>query len=124
LFPSACLLAVVVIGVAAGQVSLLFGGEGRRPKELAADTTEANVAEGNKSNLLYFEASTMRGLHGLLSQWQEAHQKRLLSVSIERDGDVFCCVALTNPTEVVITNVHGTAYVGINDGDKLRVDAY
>lgn len=30
--------------------------------------------------------------------------KRLLSTSIEKDGDKFCCIALSNPTEVSIVN--------------------
>ena len=82
------------------------------------------MADDNKMNLLYFESPTMKGLHGMLHQWQETHRKRLLSVSIQRDGDLLCCIALTNPTEVVITNAQGTEYVGIYEGDKLKVAAW
>jgi hypothetical protein len=60
------------------------------------------VPEDNKRNLLFFEAPSMRELHTLLSNWQEGNRKRFLSVSILQDGGMFCCIALTNPTEVII----------------------
>lgn len=44
------------------------------------------MSDGNKHNLLYFESA---------------------STSIQRDGENYCCVALTNPTEVVITSADG-----------------
>jgi phosphoribosylformimino-5-aminoimidazole carboxamide ribonucleotide (ProFAR) isomerase len=56
----------------------------------------------NKKNIQYFEAATMRKLNDLMNTWQEENQKRFLSTSIQKDGDVFCCIALTNPSEVVI----------------------
>ena len=65
------------------------------------------MTEQNKRNLLFFEGSSMRELYNLMEDWQNANQKRFHSVSIERDGDGFCCIALTNPTEVVITDSAG-----------------
>lgn len=58
----------------------------------------------NKRNLLYFESSSVRELYNTMESWQAENEKRLLSVNIQRDGDQFCCIALTNPTEVVITD--------------------
>ena len=48
----------------------------------------------------------MKGLYGDMEDWQNTNQKRLISTSILKDGDMFCCVALSNPSEVVI---HGAA---------------
>ena len=56
----------------------------------------------NKENLQYFESSSMRGLYNEMKGWQEKHQKRLLSTDIQKDGELFTCVALTNPSEVII----------------------
>ena len=69
------------------------------------------MPEQNKHNLLYFESSSMRELYKSMEDWQAANQKRLLSVSIEQDGGKFCCVALTNPLEVVITDTSGNPAV-------------
>lgn len=68
------------------------------------------VFDENKRNLQYFEASSMAELFSLMQGWQIEHQKRLLSVSVEKDGDKFCCIGLTNPTEVTIVDGSG-AYV-------------
>ena len=48
----------------------------------------------------------MKGLYGDMEDWQNTNQKRLMSTSILKDGDMFLCVALSNPSEVVI---HGAA---------------
>jgi hypothetical protein len=58
----------------------------------------------NKRNLLYFEAASMRELHDKMNVWQEEKCKRFLSVSIEKDGENYCCIALSNPVEVVLVN--------------------
>lgn len=69
------------------------------------------MQDDNKHNLVYFEHPTMRGLYETMDAWQVEHQKRLLSVSVQRDGDNYCCIALTNPSEVIIvsapTLLHG-----------------
>ena len=56
----------------------------------------------NKRNLQYFENASMKGLYGDMEDWQNTNQKRLLSTSIQKDDDMFCCVALSNPSEVII----------------------
>ena len=49
----------------------------------------------------------MRGLFDDMQEWQGINQKRLLSNQIQKDGDLFTCIALTNPTEVVLCNKMG-----------------
>jgi hypothetical protein len=60
------------------------------------------MSDENKLNLQYFESSSMKELFDLMKIWQVENEKRLLSLCIEKDGDKFCCIALTNPTEVII----------------------
>jgi len=61
----------------------------------------------NKRNLQYFEADSMADLFGALQAWQNAKAKRLLSLDIQQDGGKFCCIALTNPTEVILMDERG-----------------
>jgi hypothetical protein len=77
------------------------------------------MPDENKHNLLYFENTSMRGLYEIMEEWQQTNQKRLLSTSIQRDGEKFCCIALTNPTEVVITD--GSDRVWISNNHALYV---
>ena len=56
----------------------------------------------NKQNIYYFEGSSMRSLHDTMDVWQKEHGKRFLSMSINKEGGSFNCIALTNPTEVII----------------------
>ena len=56
----------------------------------------------NKRNLQYFKNASMDGLYADMENWQSTNQKRLMSTSILKDGDMFCCVALSNPQEVII----------------------
>lgn len=72
------------------------------------------MSDDNKHNLLYFESESMCGLYEDMEAWQNAHNKRLLSVSIETDAGKFCCIALTNPTEVVITDRFGTEHLRVS----------
>lgn len=58
----------------------------------------------NKHNLLFFEAESMKALFSEMEQWQLENQKRLQSVSIEKDSSKYCCIALSNPTECIIVN--------------------
>ncbi len=62
------------------------------------------MTDVNKRNLLFFESASMRGLYECLETWQTENNKRFLSTNIQKDGDKFCCIALTNPTEVIICN--------------------
>jgi hypothetical protein len=77
------------------------------------------MADDNKQNLQYFSALSMRQLYDRMQAWQQANKKRFLSASIHQDGGEFCCIALTNPTEVVIAGVgtHGGAL-------RVTVDNY
>jgi hypothetical protein len=73
-------------------------------------------SDENKRNLHYFESDSMAGLFGSMQAWQEENEKRFLSIGIENDHGKFCCIALTNPTEVVITDVSGTAQATVRSG--------
>lgn len=71
------------------------------------------MSNRNKRNLIYFESNSMRTLYERMDEWQQINDKRLLSISIERDAGSYCCIALTNPTEVVITDIEGRRHAGI-----------
>jgi hypothetical protein len=73
------------------------------------------MSDDNKKNLQYFEGSTMRELYDRMEAWQNEHRKRFASASIQPDAGGFCCIALTNPTEVIITDGTDTAYVSSNN---------
>ena len=60
--------------------------------------------DDNKHNILFFEGASMRELHATMEGWQNANKKRFLSMSIQKEGEGFCCIALTNPSEVVIVS--------------------
>jgi hypothetical protein len=80
------------------------------------------VSDINKRNLVYFENPSMRGLYSCMDEWQQANNRRLLSISIQRDEDKYCCIALTNPTEVVITSADGRNYAPVFQyGGGLKV---
>ena len=51
----------------------------------------------NKTNVVYFECSTMRALYDEMRDWQDTNQKGFLSVNIQQDNGNFCCIALINP---------------------------
>lgn len=69
----------------------------------------------NKRNVRWFEASSMRELYETLDQWQVEHQKRFLSLNVERDGERFCCIALTNAAEVIIVDGESEGGVDVRD---------
>jgi hypothetical protein len=77
------------------------------------------MANENKQNLQYFAAPSMRELYDQMETWQRANKKRLLSTSIHEDRGEFCCIALTNPTEVILANVN--AHRGVL---SVNVDNY
>jgi hypothetical protein len=79
------------------------------------------MADQNKRNLLYFKSSSMRGLYDCMESWQNDNQKRLLSTSIQKDGKFFCCIALSNPSEVIICDgLSG----GADPNSRARVSAH
>ena len=61
----------------------------------------------------------MRGLYDCMHNWQETNNKRFLSVSIQEDDGKFCCIALTNPSEVVITSLDGERHAEVSRGGML-----
>jgi len=73
------------------------------------------MADTNKRNLVYFKNLSMDGLYSDMDEWQQANNRRFLSISIQQDGGNYCCIALTNPTEVVITSSSGS-----RDADVVR----
>jgi len=75
----------------------------------------------NKKNLLYFEASSMKELHKVIEDWQNENQKRLLSLAIEKDADMYCCLGLSNPTEVTIVDSFGNGCHGHKGGYPLNI---
>jgi ribosomal protein S10 len=82
------------------------------------------MPEQNKRNLLYFESSSMRDLYDSMENWQNTNHKRLLSISIQQDAGKFCCIALTNPSEVVIMDMLGrnTAFVSRDGLLSVKVE--
>ncbi|MGE0131297.1 MAG: hypothetical protein AB7U82_24715 [Blastocatellales bacterium] len=79
------------------------------------------MLDNNKHNLLYFAGSSMRELYQRMDNWQNDNQKRFLSISIQKDGDEFCCIALTNPSEVVITSADGQRHAHVDGYGGLLV---
>jgi hypothetical protein len=73
------------------------------------------MSDMNKRNLVYFENPSMRGLYACMDEWQQTNNRRLLSVSVQQDGGNYCCIALTNPTEVVITSADGKRHVDVTE---------
>ena len=80
------------------------------------------MTDPNKRNLQYFEADSMAGLFGALEHWQRQNEKRFLSLDIQNDRGKFCCIALTNPSEVVITDSSGHFHARVGPTGKLAVD--
>jgi len=77
----------------------------------------------NKHNLLYFENDSMRGLYENMEEWQQMNKKRLLSTNIQQDNGKFCCIALSNPTEVIICSGSGGREAEVSQGE-LSVNAH
>ena len=60
------------------------------------------MSDDNKLNLLFFEGTSMRGLYEVIENWAQENRKRLLALNVQKDGENFCCIALTNPMDVWI----------------------
>ena len=58
----------------------------------------------------------MRGLYNAMGEWQQHNKKRFLSTNIQLDNGKFCCIALTNPTEVIICSGSGRKQAEVYDG--------
>jgi hypothetical protein len=50
-----------------------------------------------------------------MEEWQHSNKRRLLSISIEKDEENYCCIALTNPAEVVITSSDGSTHASVEE---------
>jgi len=74
------------------------------------------MSENNKRNLLYFESPSMRELYHCMENWQNENHKRLLSTNIQKDGANFCCIALSNPSEVIICSGSGRNDAWVSGG--------
>jgi hypothetical protein len=79
------------------------------------------MSDLNKRNLVYFENPSMRGLYACMEDWQQTNNKRLLSISVQQDDGNYCCIALTNPTEVVITSASGNHHGYVSPKGRLWV---
>lgn len=77
------------------------------------------MPDTNRRNLVYFENRSMRGLYDCMEEWQQVNNRRLLSISVQQDSGNYCCIALTNPTEVVITSQDGKNYATVSSGGRL-----
>ena len=75
------------------------------------------MSDPNKRNILYFESDSMRSLYETMDKWQVENNKRLLSLNIQADQDNYCCIALTNPTEVVICNGSTSRQADVSGGN-------
>jgi len=78
------------------------------------------MSDDNKRNLIYFESPSIRELYAEMDEWQKLNRKRFHSVNIQQDGKLFCCIALTNPTEVIITDVSGDQVFVFNNALSVR----
>jgi len=70
----------------------------------------------NKHNLQYFETRSMRELFDAMQAWQVENKQRFLSLSIEREENAVCCIALTNPSEVIIVDGGEVEGVYVSNG--------
>lgn len=78
------------------------------------------MSKKNKRNALFFKGKSMPELFGRMDKWQKKNNKRFLSVSVQKDGEIFYCIALTNPSEVVITSEDGERHADIQSYGKIR----
>jgi hypothetical protein len=82
------------------------------------------MSDENKRNILYFEASSMKELFEVMQVWQNENKKRLLSLSVEKEGSKLCCIALTNPMYVIITDGGGSGEADVSSSAlKVRLSA-
>lgn len=75
------------------------------------------MIDANKHNLLYFESNSMKELYNTMEEWQQMNSKRLLSTNIQQDNGKFCCIALSNPTEVIICSGSGGSQADVSGGN-------
>jgi hypothetical protein len=59
----------------------------------------------NKSNIFYFESSSMRGLYDCVEIGQNTSQKRIRSLNIQQDDENFCGIVLTDSQDAARTQL-------------------
>lgn len=74
------------------------------------------MKEDSNHDVHYFENLSMRGLYKDMDSWQKENKKRFLSTSILQDGEKYCCICLTNPSEVIIVGANGNKALVRPDG--------
>ncbi|HCG9620992.1 TPA: hypothetical protein N2940_004497 [Vibrio parahaemolyticus] len=79
------------------------------------------MSENNTKNVIYFENKTMGGLYHDLDTWQNENKKRYLQLAIQHDNGKFCCICLTNPSEVTIVGPSGHK-AEVHSSGRLYVD--
>ena len=82
------------------------------------------MKEDNIHNILYFENLSMKGLFDDMSSWQKENKKRFLSSSIQKDQYKYCCICLTNPSEVTIVGPNGNRAEVTEHGALRTLKAY
>jgi hypothetical protein len=81
------------------------------------------MPDASKHSLQYFESPSMRGLHETMNTWQLDHNRRLSSISIQRDGDNFCAISLAGPIEITVTSTDGSKHATVSENGRLFVYA-
>ena len=72
-------------------------------------------------NSEYCEAATMKELYVMIARWQEENKKRMLSLAVDKCRGGLCCLAVTNPMEVVIVTPPGAGPGAKVDRGRLHV---
>ncbi len=80
-----------------------------------------SVENNNSHNLLYFESDSMRGLYDTMGKWQQDNGKRLLSTNIQRENGKVCCIALSNPGEVILVSGSTPYSAEVSEHGYVRV---
>lgn len=75
------------------------------------------MSEDNKHNILFFNSTSMQGLFESMDEWQNKNKKRFLSLNVQQENGEFCCIALTNPSEVYIVGKYGNQAKVSDDGE-------
>ncbi|MBF0127464.1 MAG: hypothetical protein HQM02_09660 [Magnetococcales bacterium] len=57
------------------------------------------MSDDKNKNIVYFRESSMEDLYNTMLAWQGYYGKGFISTDTQRDGDFFCCIALTNPED-------------------------
>lgn len=70
----------------------------------------------DESNIQFLQDESMQGIYIKLKELcRQVH-----SINIQRDGGMFCCIALTGPREVTITSFYGKNHAYVNEDGYLH----